>query len=445
MTVVHAAASYFPDTLGGTEVYVAALARHAAAAGHDVTVAAPDPGGDRERTYLYDGTPVYRYPTTAAPTRAEVNDDVAVRGAERFHAYLARRQPDVVHLHTFTTALGPFEVDAARASGAAVVVTTHSSRLGWICQRGTLMRWGEALCDGLATPAKCAACVLQARGVPKPTARALGHVPPALSRRLGAAPGPLGTAFGMPDRIVRNLEKQAAMLGAVDRFVVLTEWARQAMLRNGAPPKTVVLNRLGAAGTYATKPDTPTQRPVRVGLLSRFEKIKGTHVLARAVASLPPNVEIEVEMRGPGHENGQGMAELREILRDEPRVRFAPPVSPDKVAGVLAGYDVLCCPSLCLEGGPTVVLEAFGVGTPVVGSRIGGIAEMVTDGVTGRLVPPGDAPALAAVFAEVARDPAGTVDRWRANLPAPRTMADVSDDYLALYADVRRGAAALPC
>ena len=95
---------------------------------------------------------------------------------------------------------------------------------------------------------------------------------------------------------------------------------------------------------------------------------------------------------------------------------------------------MLCCPSVCLEGGPTVAIEAHAAGTPVVGTRIGGLAELVTDGVNGRLVAPGDWRALAAALVEIASDPAGTVDRWRSMIPPSRSMDEVTADYLDLYA-----------
>jgi len=69
----------------------------------------------------------------------------------------------------------------------------------------------------------------------------------------------------------------------------------------------------------------------------------------------------------------------------------------------------------------------------VVGANVPGISEIVTDGVTGRLVAPGDPRALAAVFAELAADP-GVIDRWRGALPRVRTMDDVTNDYLEMYA-----------
>jgi glycosyltransferase involved in cell wall biosynthesis len=83
----------------------------------------------------------------------------------------------------------------------------------------------------------------------------------------------------------------------------------------------------------------------------------------------------------------------------------------------------------------SIIYESFAVGTPVIGSRIGGLAEIVEDDVNGRLVEPGDVAALADALRSAAEDPTRTVERWRSRLTAPRTMADVARDYLRLYED----------
>ena len=102
---------------------------------------------------------------------------------------------------------------------------------------------------------------------------------------------------------------------------------------------------------------------------------------------------------------------------------------------MIAGYDVLCCPAICLEGGPTVALEAQACGTPVIGTRIGGLAELVREGIDGALVTPGEWRALSRLIGSIVADPAATVDLWRRNLPQPRTMDEVASDYLRLYAE----------
>src|SRR5919108_5975736 len=135
MKIIQVCGWYFPDSLGGTETYVAALAARLRAAGHRSLIAAPDPGAAAERTYQHDGLPVFRYPIPARATREEAQHATVARGAERLHAWFREVRPDVVHFHTFVTGAGPHEVRAAKATGARVVVTTHSGRLGFVCQR----------------------------------------------------------------------------------------------------------------------------------------------------------------------------------------------------------------------------------------------------------------------------------------------------------------------
>jgi glycosyltransferase involved in cell wall biosynthesis len=438
MRIVQAVGWYFPDSLGGTEVYVAALCRRLLAAGQEAIVAAPDTAYRHERTYEHEGVSVYRYPVPVAPTRAECQGTVAVRGAELFHVWLAREQPDVVHFHTFVTGLGLFEIRAAKAVGARVIVTTHSSSLGWICARGSMMRWGEGLCDGICEPGKCAACALHQRGLPKVLARSLGAIPPGWGRMARAIPGKVGTALSMSDVILRNQRMQREMLQSIDMFVVLTAWGRETVLANGAPPGRVAVNRLGISLSKARrKPgpnEQPTHIPIKVGYLGRFDAIKGVHDLVRAVASLPADVSLRVELRGPvvSASERECVRELRALASDDRRLTLAPFVPHQEVPEILAGYDVLCCPAVCAEGGPTVALEAQAVGTPVIGTRIGGMIELISDETNGRLVSPGDWRALAVVLRDLAREPA-TVDRWRLALPSVRTMDEVTADYLTLY------------
>ena len=121
------------------------------------------------------------------------------------------------------------------------------------------------------------------------------------------------------------------------------------------------------------------------------------------------------------------------MFASDARVSVGDGVPPDAVPDLLRTFDVICCPSRCLEGGPTVGLEALAAGVPVIAASVGGVAEVVEDGVNARLVPPGDIDRLAAALIEVARDPDGTICRWKHRLPTPRTMSDVARDYLALY------------
>ena len=439
MRIVQAVGWYFPLTTGGTEAYVAGLTARLRCLGHHVEIVAPDPAITEVRTYEHDGAIVHRFPIAHPLTRLEAQGRAPVRGSAWFHEWIAAARPDVVHFHTLVPGLELPELKAAKLAGARVIATTHASSLGHICARGTMMRWGVTLCDGLAEVRKCAACDLQKRGLPPWAARVAALLPVGASDLARRLPGKVGTTLGMPSSIAFNQQRQAELLDHVDRFVLLTEWAFDAVLRNGAPRHKLALNRLGISGRFVRKPGAaarPTPSPVVFGYVGRFDPIKGVYDVARAVASLPKEIPFRLDVRGPVDTDGSRdvQREMQAIAGGDPRVTFGPPIPSAEIPAHLSSIDVLCCPSVCLEGGPTVAIEAHAAGTPVLGTRIGGLAELVADGVNGRLVAPGDWRALAAAIAAIASDPAGTVDRWRGAIPAARSMDHVAADYLELYA-----------
>ena len=404
-----------------------------------VAVVAPDVRG--ESTGTHEGATVFRYPVPAHPTRDEAQALVKVRGAERFDDWIARWRPDILHIHSFVTGLGLFELAAARAHGARTIATHHLPSLGYICRTGTLMQWGSRPCDGVCEPPKCAACASHVRGVPMAIARTLGALPVLVSRALGTAvPGRAGTMLGLTGSIADNQAMQRRLVELTDRNVVLNETARGMMIANGVPAARLVLNRLGVSHDgLASKPARATAAPLRFGFVGRLHRTKGIEELAHAVRQIPRAVAFSLEIRGPEPDASErGLVDgIRRMLADDPRVSFGGPVSHADIPRVLASFDVLLCPSTWFENGPTVALEAIGVGTPVVGTRLGNLAELIQDGITGRLVAPGDAGDLARALGEMANDPS-SVDRWRAALPRVRTMDEIAADYLALYQDLLR-------
>jgi glycosyltransferase involved in cell wall biosynthesis len=243
----------------------------------------------------------------------------------------------------------------------------------------------------------------------------------------------------MSASVVEYRRMQHELFGLLDAFVVLNDTARRMLVANGSPADKLVLNRLGLSQRTARKPaadQAPTRTPVRFGYVGRLHPSKGLSELARAIAMIPQDVEFHLEIRGPAPDpfTRRYAAELRELLAGDPRVAFEAPVPPADVPRVLAGFDVLLIPSMWFENGPTIALESMAVGTPIVASRVGNLAEIIEDGVTGRLVPAGDVAALSRALVDITRHPAGTIDVWRRALPFPRTMDDVARDYLSLYA-----------
>lgn len=141
--------------------------------------------------------------------------------------------------------------------------------------------------------------------------------------------------------------------------------------------------------------------------LGRLEQVKGVRVLIEAVQTLADLHErrLSLYIAGDGLERS-ALEGLVVRCRLQERVRFLGAVPHDQVPSLLAAADVVCVPSLVEESGVTeglgmVVIEAMAMGKVVVASRVGGIPDLIQDGINGFLAAPGDAQAWTARLAEV--------------------------------------------
>ena len=169
-----------------------------------------------------------------------------------------------------------------------------------------------------------------------------------------------------------------------------------------------------------------TSRP-SVVFVGRITRQKGVPVLLRAAAHLDPDVQLVLCAGAPDTpELGAEVAGLVEELR---RTRsgviwLEGMLSKREVIQLLSHATLFACPSVYEPLG-IVNLEAMACGTAVVGSKVGGIPEVVADGETGLLVPPDDPEALAEAINSLTRDR----DRARAMGAAGRERARTTFDW----------------
>jgi glycosyltransferase involved in cell wall biosynthesis len=224
------------------------------------------------------------------------------------------------------------------------------------------------------------------------------------------------------------------------------QWLYDALRVNGVPESKLVLSRQAAEAP----PSLPPRRqrlpaePLRVGYIGRYDPIKGVDVLMRAVAALPRECPISLVLYGTAAARDSGyLARLQTIAAADSRISLAGPLPRGALADFFASIDLLAVPSTWLETGPLVVYEAFAHQVPVLGSRLGGIAELVRDGKDGWLVTAGDVTAWHNKLLEIVEGQA-TLPLLASPPPASRTWDQVAVEMEAVYRAVAQ-VALRPC
>ena len=196
----------------------------------------------------------------------------------------------------------------------------------------------------------------------------------------------------------------AEKVRAAHAVVVGTEFAR-AYVRETAPGAGVTLVRNGLdAAELAGAPEQPRADKTVVAVGRLVEK-KGLDTLV-AAAALLPGVAVRIVGDGPLRADLERQIETLEVAD---RVHLLGARDAAGVRAELAAATVFALPCRVdaqgdVDSGPLAILEAMAARTPVISTPVGGIAEVVVDGASGLLVPPGDAPALAAAIDRLLSD-----------------------------------------
>ena len=269
---------------------------------------------------------------------------------------IAAFTPDIVHVHNFFPLLTPSIYDACREAGAPIVQTLHNYRT--ICAGALLMRGGR-LCEdcigGSPYQAVLHGCYRDSR---------------------------LGS-FAVA-RMVDVHRRRGTWRTKVDRFIALTEFAKAKFVEASFPAEKITVKPNFVEATKSGEAEnTPRNGALFVGRLSHE---KGILTMLRTWSTI--NAPLRIAGDGPLHDTV--------VNADAKHVTCLGRKSPDEVAVEMERASFLVFPSEWYEGFPMTLAESFSHALPVIASRLGSMAEIVEDGVTGLLFTPGDADDLAA-------------------------------------------------
>jgi len=174
----------------------------------------------------------------------------------------------------------------------------------------------------------------------------------------------------------------------------------------GVAPKRVMWSWVGTdTDHFRPQPNRIGDEPLRIITVARLHPAKGYEFMVRALALLR-NRGLDFSYRIVGA--GPFEPQIRQLVRERGLKRHVSLLgsrSTDEIAELLRESDLFVLPTCGIgEGTPAAVCEAMSAGLPIVATRVGGLADMITEGVHGRLVPPSDAQGLADAVACIAQD-----------------------------------------
>lgn len=310
------------------------------------------------------------------------NDEIKASPAERLNAavsttwsrrsyrdlqiLIGRYRPDVAHFHNTFPLISPSAYHACRDNGVPVVQTLHNFRL--ICPGALLLRDGRP----------CERCIGQTAW------RAIQHGCYRQSR----------VASSVVTAMLSFNRARDTYRHAVDRYIALTEFARQRFVRGGLPGERIVVRpnfltdvpAMGSgAGGYA----------LYVGRLTA-EKGVETLVDAWRGMELPLKIAGDGVLRPRLEEAARAHGSPIDFLGFKPRA---------EVLSLMQDAACLIIPSECYEGFPITALEAFATGTPIIAAAIGALDEVIAAPLHGIKFEPRNASALRAAVITLMTEP----------------------------------------
>lgn len=283
-----------------------------------------------------------------------------------FAQFLKNNRPDVVHIHNLYPLISPSILPLCKDFGVPVVMTVHNFRM--VCPNGLLLCRDE-ICR------RCLGgreywCIL--RNCENNFFKSTGYA--------------LRT---MAARVLRRYYDN------VDHFICLTEFQKNILTGEGLPagrvsalPNLVCLNN--------EKPQKKN-RGEYVAYVGRISPEKDIWTLLEAARGLG---DIPFKFAGDYHR-------MPEVLKNKPvNVEFLGQLSAKEVPMFYHDARTVVFATRCYEGFPSVLLEAMSHGLPIICSRIGGLPEIVVEGVNGLLYEPGNSSELTARIQTLWKDTA---------------------------------------
>ncbi len=326
-------------------------------------------GGHTVEQYTLPAAEEMGLSAVRAGLKAVWNIEASREVSRRIEAF----EPDVVHVHTPFPLMSPAVFRAAARAGVPAVTTVHSFR--WSCISANCFR-DNAICED------CVGTRLKLAGV-----------------RHRCYHDSVGASAALTAGLV--LHRQIGTMDKIARFITLTEFAKQLLVRDGLPAAQIVVkpNSVPDPGSAGQ----PVEDAPYVAFVGRFLDVKGIETLLDGWKVMqqagPPGLRLKLA----------GDGDLRALVEEraaaDPSIEYLGWCSEDEVGALMGGARCVVVPSEWYEAGvPMVTLRSLSVGTPVVTSDLENICADVLADDTGVTFQVGSAASLAQALATVLSD-----------------------------------------
>jgi glycosyltransferase involved in cell wall biosynthesis len=275
----------------------------------------------------------------------------------RVREAIREHRPDLLHLHNTFPLASPAVIHAAKAEGIPVVMTLHNYRL--LCVNALFFRRGRVCEDCLGR--------IPWRGVLHGCYRDSRPASAVVAAML-------------------SLHRALGTWNMVDRFIALTEFAKQKFIEGGFPPEKISVK----PNFVHPDPGPGEGRGGYALFVGRLSPEKGLGTLLMAWERLGGKAPLKIVGDGPL------APEVQEAQKRIPGVEWLGRKAPEEVYALMGEASFLVFPSEWYEGFPKVLAEAFAKGLPVLASVLGSQGSIVDHGRTGLHFRPGDQEDLAA-------------------------------------------------
>ncbi len=368
MKIVLASEYYYPQTKGGTEMYVHQLAKQLILNGHDCLIISLS---DDSKEDEYDGVKIKYIPFL----KGEFQESINPNNLYYLMSIIDSFNPDIFHLHTLSPSLGANHLLHLEKNGYKTVFTTHLPN--FTCNRGDLLRNGTDVCDGLVEYNKCMSCELNKLGVKNrflsriliefSKYKTIRHFIPALSG-------------------VYNKIQQINIFKNIHKIITVSNWQKKVLALNKFVEEDIsVVRQSISSDCILDEKINKVHSKIRFGYIGRVVPEKGFHLLYSSLKDLPINSYqlMVAAILSPSH--FQYYTKQKELI-SKLSSNWIENIESNEVISFLDQLDVLLVPSTWLETGPYVIYEALARKIPVIAFHRGGAIELIENQVNGILV-----------------------------------------------------------